>query len=170
MNGDFDIGTIVYVVITLVAVLIGLLGRKKKAAGAGSESARDTGENDFMQNLGKAFGTGRDVQASNAEMHRQEEPGMVRKASDMWEEYAQLHGTEEEKEHIAERGFRGGMEREEKEEEEEKEILSEIEEPADQLDVIELGEYEGTNYFDIVRDFDAGTAVVYSAIINRPAY
>ena len=38
------------------------------------------------------------------------------------------------------------------------------------LEVIDLDEVYGTDYFEIVRDFDAGTAVVYSAIINRLDY
>ncbi|MCK4992294.1 MAG: hypothetical protein KAS29_17470, partial [Bacteroidales bacterium] len=38
------------------------------------------------------------------------------------------------------------------------------------LDVIDLDGMQGTDYFEIVRDFDAGTAVVYSAIINRLDY
>ena len=40
----------------------------------------------------------------------------------------------------------------------------------DALEVLDLDEISGTNYFEIVRDFDAGTAVVYSAIINRLDY
>jgi hypothetical protein len=38
------------------------------------------------------------------------------------------------------------------------------------MEVVDLDEMQGTNYFEIVRDFDAGTAVVYSAIINRLDY
>jgi len=38
------------------------------------------------------------------------------------------------------------------------------------LEVINLDQEEGTDYFEIVKDFDAGTAVVYSAIINRLDY
>jgi hypothetical protein len=36
--------------------------------------------------------------------------------------------------------------------------------------MIDIDEKEGTDYFEIVKDFDAGTAVVYSAIINRVDY
>jgi hypothetical protein len=41
---------------------------------------------------------------------------------------------------------------------------------SDALEVIDLDDVPGTDYFEIVRDFDAGTAVVYSAIINRLDY
>ena len=38
------------------------------------------------------------------------------------------------------------------------------------MEVVDLDEMQGANYFEIVRDFDAGTAVVYSSIINRLDY
>jgi hypothetical protein len=38
------------------------------------------------------------------------------------------------------------------------------------IQVIDIDEEPGTDYFEIVKDFDAGTAVVYSAIINRLDY
>ncbi len=38
------------------------------------------------------------------------------------------------------------------------------------LEVIQLDDEWGTDYFEVVKDFDAGTAVVYSAIINRVDY
>ncbi|MCK5693029.1 MAG: hypothetical protein KAI08_09270, partial [Bacteroidales bacterium] len=38
------------------------------------------------------------------------------------------------------------------------------------LEVFDLDGTQGNNYFEIVRDFDAGTAVVYSTIINRLDY
>ena len=37
-------------------------------------------------------------------------------------------------------------------------------------EVVDLDGTQGNNYFEIVRDFDAGTAVVYSTIINRLDY
>ena len=39
---DFDVGNILYIVITLVAVIIGVLGKKKKPAegGSGEQSFR----------------------------------------------------------------------------------------------------------------------------------
>lgn len=38
------------------------------------------------------------------------------------------------------------------------------------LEVFDLDELPGTDYFEIVKDFDAGTAIVYSSIINRLDY
>ena len=191
MEGDFDIGTILYVVITLVAVLIGLLGRKKKKAGAGSQPGGNDGESDFMKNLQRAFNTEDDehefgevpgeettMREEVTEMKREKREEMESRTKGIWEEYEELHGTEREKQRIAESGIRNGLEDEmevsaEQEaafETEGEGVLSDTGEPADQLEVIELGEYEGTNYFDIVQNFDAVTAVIYSAIINRTEY
>jgi hypothetical protein len=49
-------------------------------------------------------------------------------------------------------------------------MTEEGEQTNEELELFELDEIPGTNYFEIVRDFDAGTAVVYSTIINRLDY
>jgi len=48
--------------------------------------------------------------------------------------------------------------------------LTEADMTTEPLEVIDLDNEGGTNYFEVVKDFDAGTAVVYSAIINRVDY
>lgn len=190
MEGDFDIGTILYVVITLVAVLVGLLGRKKKPAGGGSQPGGG-GESDFMKNLQRAFNAGDEehefeeaateettMREKITEMKRERREEMESRTKGMWEEYEELHGTQHEKQRIAESRSRTeledeaevGAEQEAAYETVEESVLTDTGEPADQLEVIELGEYEGTNYFDIVQNFDAVTAVIYSAIINRTEY
>ena len=47
---------------------------------------------------------------------------------------------------------------------------SEMDINTEPLEIIHLDDDEGTDYFEIIKDFDAGTAVVYSAIINRTDY
>jgi hypothetical protein len=49
-------------------------------------------------------------------------------------------------------------------------VFAEGERRTEPLEVINLDEEEGTDYFDIIKNFDAGAAVVYSAIINRLDY
>ena len=49
-------------------------------------------------------------------------------------------------------------------------VLTEGDGTDEPIRVIDLDQEEGTDYFEIVKDFDAGTAVVYSAIINRLDY
>ncbi|MFO7932623.1 MAG: hypothetical protein R6U78_00970 [Bacteroidales bacterium] len=175
MDGEFDIGTIIYVVITLVVLLIGLLGKKKKPA-TDSQADGESSTGDFMQKLERTFGFGREEEeegdqegeqnvmgVARAEEELGQRRGLESRAENMWEEYERIHGTREEKERIADSGFRRG-------EKEEETVFSDAQEPGDHLDVIELGEYEGRSYFDIVQDFDAVTAVIYSAIINRTEY
>ena len=49
-------------------------------------------------------------------------------------------------------------------------ILADADAVSEPLEVIHLDDEEDQDYFEIVRDFDAGTAVIYSAIINRVDY
>jgi hypothetical protein len=195
MEKDFDVGTILYVVITLVAVLIGLLGKRKKptVSGSGLGQGKAGGEREFQQNLESAFNVSRDeeveddqelygqeasMQEAVTRMRRERDREMEERTRGMWEEYEAMHGTEKEKESIAEsslegideEGIRSEIEGEPGTGKGEKTVLTEVQEPADMLEVIELGEFEGASYFDIVRDFDAVTAVIFSAIINRTEY
>ncbi|HER09167.1 MAG TPA: hypothetical protein ENO20_09680 [Bacteroides sp.] len=192
MDGEFDIGTILYVVITLVVVLVGLLGRKKKPAGAGSQPGQTGREDDLLQKLEKVFNMGReegveveevredvsrktDMHEQVAAMKRERSQEVETRATGMWKEYEALHKTEREDQQKGLRGSQGvpGSESTFPEVQEIKEgesVFSDVQEPADQLDVIELGVYEGYDFFDIVRDFNATTAVIYSAIINRTEY
>ncbi len=198
MEGDFDIGIILYVVITLVAVLMGVLGKKKKPAAAGKSSGKQTGD-DFLRNLERAFNMGREEEeevfveperetgaqesvtamrerAARIKQERKEEAES--RTSGLWEEHARLHGGDQMEGPLGapgvesgyERITSGGIESDTKFGTEGIPVFSEVQEPADQLQVIELGEFEGSDYFDIVRDFDATTAVIYSAIINRTEY
>ena len=43
-------------------------------------------------------------------------------------------------------------------------------EPMELIQLDDEHDQEDPDYFEIVKDFDAGTAVVYSAIINRVNY
>ncbi len=49
-------------------------------------------------------------------------------------------------------------------------MLDDGELAADAAVVLDLNEESGTNYFEIIKDFDATTAIVYSTIINRLDY
>jgi len=191
MEGDFDIGIILYVVITLVAVLMGVLGKKKKPAAADKSSGKQSGD-DFLRNLERAFNMGREeeeevivepeseasMREKAARMKRERKEEAESRTSGLWEEHERLHRAEREGRTVVSRGIEegygemsaGGIESDTKFGTEGIPVFSEVQEPADQLQVIEMGEFEGADYFDIVRDFDATTAVVYSAIINRTEY
>ena len=57
---EFDIGTILYIIITLVAVLIGVLGKKKKPADGGSGTPAGETRPGFMENLERVLTQGQE--------------------------------------------------------------------------------------------------------------
>lgn len=155
---DFEIGNILYIVITLVVVIVGLLGRKKKPAGTSTESGESSGGGGFLENLEKAFTMGQENQVvADLRDHEEdlpvevieEEPAPVNDSRGILAQYEKLHKPKYES--ITDFKLEG------------KRMI-------EQMEVISLDEEEGTDYFEVVKDFDAGTAVVYSAIINRIDY
>jgi len=158
---DFDIGNILYIVITLVAVIVGLLGKKKKPAEGASEEPGSDARPGFMENLERVLQMGqeehqvRDLQDFEEDLPVEEaEPvpvveeslNDVRSRPSIMDEYERImnRNKDDEQDYIL-----GG------------------DEQMEVLELIDLDETAGTDYFEIVKDFDAGTAVVYSAIINR---
>lgn len=153
---DFDIGNILYVVITLVAIIVSLMGKKKKPGGKESKPG-------FLENLDKMLRMGqedpslrtlRDFEPDRAEESDSEfvpeVSEVVNEPLSLMEEYELLLKN------------RGGSLVEA--------MDYEGESATKPLEVVDLDDEEGTNYFNIIRDFDAGTAVIYSAIINRVDY
>jgi hypothetical protein len=156
---DFDIGNILYVLITLVAIVIGLLGRKKKPARTAEGSEQKDSSPSFMENLEKAFNMQREEQGAKEESRLFEDRDVEEPVSAA-DESAYSSSIMEE----YEKTMRG------MDETETDRILAGEELLTEQLEVLDLDQEEGTDYFEIIKDFDAGTAVVYSAIINRVEY
>jgi len=153
---DFEIGNLLYIVITLVAVIIGVLGKKKKPADGGSGAAESEARPGFFENLERVLQMGQepaqitDLQNFEADLPVEEvvpEEVVEESLSDI----RNRPGIMEEYDRIMNRGKDG-------------EQISET------LEVIDMDEIPGTNYIEIIRDFDVGTAVVYSTIINRLDY
>jgi hypothetical protein len=156
---DFDIGNILYVVITLVAIAVSLLGKKKKPGGTGDKPG-------FFENLDQVLKMGQenpvfvDLRDDEPDLNVEaEEPvyedikmdqGITSEAPSLMEEYERLLIG------------RGGSLLEA--------IQMEGERSTEPLELVELDEMEGPDYFRMVSEFDAGTAILYSAIINRPDY
>lgn len=153
---DLDIGNILYVVITLVAIIASVLGKKKKPGGKQSKPG-------FLENLDKILKMGQedpsvvtlqdfepDISEESEEEFAPEVSGIMKGAPSLLEEYEMLLKN------------RGGSLVEE--------MHYEGDDADDSLEVEDLDDERGTDYFDIVRDFDAETAVIYSAIINRLDY
>jgi hypothetical protein len=166
---DFEIGNILYVVIMLVAVIISLLGRKKRSSRKAFEQGEPAGETrqGFLENLEKVLTMGQeepqvaDLQAYEPDFPGEEGPEPASAADETADKTVpSSRGILEDYERIMKRGR----------ETETSPFFAEGERSTEPLEVIELDAERGTDYFEIVRDFNAGTAVVYSAIINRLDY
>ena len=158
---DFDIGNIFYILITLVAVIVGLLGKKKKPAGGDSGAPDSEKRPGFLENLERVLTMDQeqnrvtDLQDFEADLPV-EEPFPERVMEEPQPEAMNSPGILEEYDRIMSQDSNL--------------FMSEVGVISDALEVIDLDDEPGTDYFEIVRDFDAGTAVVYSAIINRLDY
>jgi len=164
---EFDIGTILYVVITLVALIIGVLGKKKRPAGTGSPGgpAREPGGS-FLESFERAFTMEqgeKTIFGQEGDEYEMPEPAITRDYREGYEipyTAEPATGTEsllEEYERITGRQSYEG-------------IVMEGERSTEPIEIVELEDEPGTDYFEIIKDFNAGTAIVYSAIINRIDY
>jgi len=158
---DFDIGNIFYIVITIVAVLVGILGRKKKPAPGGAGESGGEKRPSFMENLERVLTMGQeesvvadlkpyeeDLPAEEVERAKTEEAyGDMPHSQGIMEQYESIMNLSTDRDPDL--------------------IMTGGESMLEPLEVLDLDDVSGTDYFEIVKDFDAGTAVVYSAIINR---
>lgn len=136
---DFDIGNLIYIIAMLVAVLVGIFGKKKKS-GTGNKG-------NIFEKLGKEL-------EGFAGVNQQDAPGTL-----------DYETVEEEKEEENEGILNPELQKHRGL------IQTEGIRTTDSPGVFELEqEEEGQDFFEIIRDFDLGTAVIYSAIINRIEY
>ncbi len=159
---EFDIGNILYIIITLVAVTVGLLGKKKKRQGQTDGESTGEAQPGFLESLEKLFNPGqqeqmvRDLQDHEQDLSFEEEyveptPAARPQSSSFMKEYEPSQMQRKEY------GRRGAN-------------LSQSDDAHYYVEQFHSDENEGTDFFEVVKDFDAGTAVVYSAIINRIDY
>ena len=162
---EFDIGSILYIVITLVAVLIGVLGKKKKPGAPGTGEVSGKARPGFMENLERLLTMGQenpaivDLQEFEEDLPTEEERIPELESKSRWQpmkapsilnEYERImQGNQQEASDIY---FKEGGSM------------------TESLELIDLDEDSGTSFPDIVSDFDARKAIVYSAIINRLDY
>jgi len=173
---DFDIGTLIYIIATLVAVIAGAFSKKKKPAGGqqpeGSE--RKEGSGGFFGKLEQQF-EGIVDEARNVV---KETTGEFTSSEDALEEMQHDEYTFAEEVH--EKRLSGENEKIAAFSQYEgifdpdmlmnQELIEGEAERSTGIQVIELEEDSYVDYYEIVKDFDLGTAVVYSAIISRPDY
>lgn len=159
---EFEIGNLFYIVITLVAVIVGLLGKKKKPTVQGTGESEGQAQPGFLENLEKTFNMGQpdpavaDLQDDEEDLQDEEwkeelNPATKSEPMSLMEEYELL---------LEERQGSQQMESN----------LLETDILATPFDVVDPGGEEGTDFYKVIQDFDAGTAIVYSAIINRLDY
>jgi hypothetical protein len=162
---EFDIGNILYIVITLVAVIIGVLGKKKKKAQKSTGEEAGESRPGFLENLERMLTMG------------QENPAVA----DLQEFEEDLppegeHGSEEQLESRFETlkapNIMDDYDRIMKGDNQTGEDFYFVEGDgmSEDPEVIDLDKEPGTDFFKIVQDFDARTAIVYSVIINRLDY
>jgi hypothetical protein len=165
---DFDFGNIIYIIATLIAVFAGLFGNKKKKPGKGGSPAAgeegDAVQPGVLENLERFLSGGQaepevvdlpdyedDLPAEEVDPAFAESTAASEEPSGILADYERLMSQKSEAEIDA--------------------MLEAEEDKLDQLEVIELGEGgQGSNYFEIIENFDAGRAVIYAAIINRIDY
>ncbi len=169
-NLDFDIGNILYVVITLIAVLVGVLGKKKKPQRPGAKGTESEKRPGFFENMEEILRMNQENGVATGLKDYEvdlmpEEPGLEQvaaeesvkvsvpepvTASSILDDYERLMKNIDDTDRDA--------------------IMAEGMSTTKSMDVIDLEQEAGTDYFEVINNFDAGTAVVYSAIINRIDY
>lgn len=164
---DFDIGNILYVVITLVAIIAGLLGRKKKPANQSPKETSDENQPGFMENIERILRMGQE-NPQVADLQDYEEDIVF----DEPKPVASLNSELSAETAVPSRSILNDYDR----------IMNSMNKrdndasfaDGDHLDgsleVFDMDNEGRANYFEIIKDFDAGTAIVYSAIINRLDY
>jgi hypothetical protein len=165
---DFDIGNMLYVVITLVAIIAGLLGKKKKPANQSPKKTGDEAQPGFMENIERILRMGQE-NPQVADLQDYEEDIAFEESKPV----ASLNSELDAETVVPSRSILDDYDRI-------MNSMNELDYDTSFADGDHLGEsldlahmdHEGgeANYFDIVKDFDARTAVVYSAIINRLDY
>ncbi len=162
---DFDTGNILYVVITIIAVVVGLLGKKKKPANKGSESPDSERQPGFMENLERVLRMGQedpevmDLQEYEPDLIDEEveadvvaEPfaGLSHPSRSIMEDYDRIMSSNTN--------------------DVEEDIFAAGDGQSGEMELLDLDKQDGSDYFEIIENFDAKTAVIYAAIINRTEY
>ncbi len=172
---EFDFGTILYILITIIAIIAGVAGKKKKPASRpeSAESPDSESGDGFFDRLERQFsefGEETRQQAREEEETREEAQPDAVVYQPVEEASERINSGKEEDSRSSEAHFEGLYD---PEKQENVDIMrSEAEQSGEALEVVDLEDEAegGADYFEIVKDFDLGTAVIYSAIINRREY
>lgn len=156
---DFDIGNILYVLITLVAIIASLLRKKKKQPGKKAKPG-------FFENLEQVLKMGQedpvvmDLQSEEPDLQVEREGADYEYVNGEISTVDGAPSLDEDYNKMLQGRARMSFEKGSAEE------VSDL----NPLEVFDLEKSDDPDYFEIIKDFDARTAVIYSAIINRPDY
>jgi hypothetical protein len=160
---DFDVSNILYIVITLVAVIIGLLGKKKKPAQGSVGSLGNSGGSGFMANLERVLNMNEGPMMAEEEPFEEElvvEQSTPAEVDKSYINMKQRPSLIEEYSRIMHRNADGEMDLTE----------TEGEGVTGSMEIVDLDYVPGTDFSELIRNFNAAKAVVYSTIINRLDY
>ena len=170
---DFDVGTILYIVITIVAVIAGVVRKKKKPAAKPSGSGAESKIEGFFKNLGVQLEgvvdeTKSSVQTIADELIPGPDPALQTEKTAYTDFSVQSMDELEERDdrfmayegmHNPDSGGNSNL------------IAFEVVRSTDDSDIMNVTEdTSNPSYAEVVRDFDLQTAIIYSTIINRVEY
>jgi hypothetical protein len=161
---DADIGNILYIVLTLVVVIIGVLGKKKKPGTKSPGNQSATSRPSFMENLERVLSEG------------QKEPGIMTLDPDE-EDLAVEVPSEKVVAEVPSAQEDGPMSMSEYNRIMNRDtdgdpnlIQSEGESMTEPIEIIDLDTETDNDFLEMIQNFDGKTAIVYSSIINRLDY
>ena len=174
---EFDIGTLFYILITIIVIIASVLGKKKKPVDGQPSSDEESGPFGFFNKLEEQIGglvdeTKDEVQPVAEEAISAEKPDINRIQQDQggydWQSVSFDGDSATSGNYYNE--FEGFYDADKKENLES--IIKEIEKSTsdEDIEVIDMDNISNPDYFEIVKDFDLGSAVIYSTIINRKEY
>lgn len=170
---DFDIGTIIYIIITIVAIVAGARGKKKKPTQSPSQksSGAESKIEGFFNRLGVQL-EGLADQSPQTEQVLVEEENLFEEDTSVGmisEEQASDEGIEGEDliYDMSYKGFEG-------EHDINISLMAEealrSTEDQEMTDIIDLDYTSNSDFSELLNDFDLQTAVIYSTILNRVEY
>lgn len=140
---------------------MGLLGKKKKPAGESPDAPESQARPGFFENLERVLQMGQEETAIKHLQDFEEDIPLEEEVQpEVAPELLKAPTIMDEYERIMNRSTDGTMNL----------ISGEGERMTESMEVFDLDYESGTDYFKIVEEFDAGTAIVYSTIINRLEY
>ena len=179
---DFDIGTLFYILITIIAIVASVLGKKKKPADGQRSSDEESSPFGFFSKLEEQIGGLVDdtkegvkqvveevIPAEVIPAEQRDDNRIIQdKDSYDWQSSSFDGDTATSGNYYNE--FEGFYDSDKQESLDA--IIAEAERSTsdDAIQVIEVEDISHPDYFKIVESFDLGTAVIYSTIINRKEY